>query len=247
MNYILEIKAFYDALDLNPMSSPEIALWHALMWQNNRSGWQKKFTVASSVLELRAGISRSALKRARNSLAQKGFIKWTQRKGRQAAEYEIIDLCVNSGPQSEPESGPQSEPESGPQSEPITKHKPKHKLSTPNGVDKAKPRKSAAVELIESWTQDQELRELLLEWLEVRKAQRAANTEGAIRQNLAKLPELAQQSGLSMQDYMREVIRRSWRAFYPIRDARQDYRRSQVEETREKLRKIAAGGGFDDL
>lgn len=79
--------------------------------------------------------------------------------------------------------------------------------------------KSAAKVAIESWTQDPELRGLLVEWLEVRKAQRAANTSGAIRQNLEKLPEMAQQSGLSMQDYMREVIRRSWRAFYPIRDA----------------------------
>lgn len=74
--------------------------------------------------------------------------------------------------------------------------------------------------MIDAWTQDPELRSLLYEWLDVRKAQRAANTEGAIRQNLTKLPELAQQSGLSMQDYMREVICRSWRAFYPIRDAR---------------------------
>ena len=84
--------------------------------------------------------------------------------------------------------------------------------------------KSTAVSVIEAWTQDPELRALLLEWLDVRKAQRAANTEGAIRQNLNKLPELAQQSGLSMQDYMREVIRRSWRAFYPIRDAQPQHR-----------------------
>ena len=79
--------------------------------------------------------------------------------------------------------------------------------------------------MIKSWTQDPERQGLVREWLDVRKAQRAANTEGAIRQNLDKLPELAQQSGLSMQDYMREVIRRSWRAFYPIRDM-QPQRRS---------------------
>lgn len=87
----------------------------------------------------------------------------------------------------------------------------------PDGGTK-KP-KNAAKAAIEAWTADAELRKLLFEWLDVRKAQRAANTEGAIKQNLAKLPELAQQSGLSMQDYVREVIRRSWRAFYPIRDA----------------------------
>ena len=94
---------------------------------------------------------------------------------------------------------------------------------SPNGdippAGGSKKPKNAAKAVIETWTQDAELRSLLLEWLDVRKAQRAANTEGAIRQNLAKLPELAQQSGLSMQDYVREVIRRSWRAFYPIRDA----------------------------
>lgn len=83
----------------------------------------------------------------------------------------------------------------------------------------AKKPKNAARDAIEAWTADAELRKLLFEWLDVRKAQRAANTEGAIKQNLAKLPELAQQSGLSMQDYVREIIRRSWRAFYPIRDA----------------------------
>ena len=94
-----------------------------------------------------------------------------------------------------------------------------------------KKHKSAAESVIESWTQDAELRNLLLEWLDVRKAQRAANTEGAIRQNLAKLPELAQQSGLTMQDYMREVIRRSWRAFFPIRDAQP--RQAQLKDGRD--------------
>lgn len=94
---------------------------------------------------------------------------------------------------------------------------------SPNGdippAGGTKKPKNAAKAVIEAWTQDAELRKLLFEWLDVRKAQRAANTEGAIKQNLAKLPELAQQSGLSMQDYVREIIRRSWRAFYPIRDA----------------------------
>ncbi len=88
----------------------------------------------------------------------------------------------------------------------------------PPAGGRKKPKNSAKA-VIETWTQDAELRSLLFEWLDVRKAQRAANTEGAITRNLEKLPEMAQQSGLTMQDYMREVIRRSWRAFYPIRDA----------------------------
>lgn len=88
----------------------------------------------------------------------------------------------------------------------------------PKAPAKPKSKSNQAREVIDGWTDDLELRELLYEWLEVRKARRAANTAGAIQQNLKKLPDLAQESGLSMQDYLREVIRRSWRAFYPIRD-----------------------------
>lgn len=71
---------------------------------------------------------------------------------------------------------------------------------------------------IENFTQDVELRGLLLEWLENRKKKRAPETEGAISKNLEKLPEMAAQSNLSQQDYMREVIRKGWQAFYPVRD-----------------------------
>lgn len=63
------------------------------------------------------------------------------------------------------------------------------------------------------------MRELLLEWLDNRKKQRAPETKGAIGQNLEKLAGMAAQSNLSLQDYMREVVRKGWQAFYPIRDA----------------------------
>ena len=69
---------------------------------------------------------------------------------------------------------------------------------SPKGENQ-KPRSKAAA-VIEAWTEDPELRGLLFEWLEVRKAKRAANTEGAISRNLEQLPDLAKQSGLSMQD-----------------------------------------------
>lgn len=85
-----------------------------------------------------------------------------------------------------------------------------------------KPAKKATADplkdVVDDWTMDGELRDLLYEWLKVRKAKRAANTEGAIRQNLKKLPELAQQSGMSMAEYLEEVVRRGWQAFYKISD-----------------------------
>lgn len=75
----------------------------------------------------------------------------------------------------------------------------------------------SAKKAIEDYTQDEELRGLLFEWLDNRKKKRAPETKGAIGQNLDKLAEMASESNLSLQDYMREIVRMGWQAFYPIR------------------------------
>lgn len=131
MNYIAEIKAFYDRLELNPLPSPAIALWHALMSIANKTGWQQEFTVAISVLVLKSGLNAQAIKRARNRLEQDGFITWKSRGGNQSAIYHLNSLVVQNDtknvPQCEPQSVPQTEPQAVPQCEPqsvpINKHK----------------------------------------------------------------------------------------------------------------------------
>lgn len=140
MNYIAEIKAFYDKLELNPQPNTAIALWHALMSIANKAGWPDTFTVASSVLGLRSGLNASALKRARNKLATDGFIEWKSRGGNQSAQYRIISLVVQNyaknEPQFEPQFEPQNEPQFEPQSEPINKHKQKQEKEVPKGTKK---------------------------------------------------------------------------------------------------------------
>lgn len=135
MNYLAEIKAFYDRLELNPQPNTVIALWHALMSIANKAGWPDTFTVAQSVLGLRSGLNASALKRARNKLATDGFIEWKQRGGNLSAQYRINSLVVQNQcknePQSAPQSEPQFEPQSAPQSEPINKTKTKTKTDSP--------------------------------------------------------------------------------------------------------------------
>ena len=125
MNYISETKAFYDWLETNPLPAPAIALWHALMSIANKTGWQEKFAVAVSVLELKAGLNAQAVKRARNTLKEAGRIEWSARKGNQSAVYRINSFVVQNHienvPQSEPQPVPQSEPQPVPQSEPINK------------------------------------------------------------------------------------------------------------------------------
>lgn len=125
MNYLMEIKAFYDRLETNPLPSPSIALWHALMYIANKTGWQEEFAVALSVLVLRSGLNETAVKRARNKLMQEGYITWRSRGGNQAAVYKMISLVVQNkvknDPQSDPQSAPQCDPQSDPQSAPINK------------------------------------------------------------------------------------------------------------------------------
>lgn len=141
MNYIAEIKAFYDRLELNPLPSPAIALWHALMSIANKTGWQQEFTVAISVLMLKSGLNAQAIKRARNRLEQDGFITWKARGGNQAAVYQINSLVVQNDikniPQYVLQNVPQTEPQCVPQSVPINKHKLNEtKKEVPKGTKK---------------------------------------------------------------------------------------------------------------
>ena len=144
MNYLAEIKAFYDRLELNPQPNTAIALWHALMSIANKAGWPDTFTVASSVLGLRSGLNASALKRARNKLATDGFIEWKSRGGNLSAQYRINSLVIQNysknEPQVAPQCEPQNEPQIAPQCEPINKHKQKlNDKEVPKGTKKFVP------------------------------------------------------------------------------------------------------------
>lgn len=123
MNYLAELKAFYDTLAVNPLSSHDIALWYALMSIANKSGWKNEFPVALSVLAFFSGTNESTVKRSRNKLAQCGYITWKSRSGNQSAVYHINSLVGHSEPQTVPQSGLQSIPQTIPQSVPIYKTK----------------------------------------------------------------------------------------------------------------------------
>lgn len=73
-------------------------------------------------------------------------------------------------------------------------------------------------DIINSFTENEDERKLLGEWLKVRKAKRAAMTNKAIELNLKKLNKLAKESNLSVVAYLEEVICRGWQAFYVIKN-----------------------------
>lgn len=92
MNYIAEINAFYDWLEINPLSTSAIVLWHSLMHINNKCRWANEFTVAASVLSVKSGLTDRTIRNARNELKQKGRIDWKTRGGNKAASYSLVSL-----------------------------------------------------------------------------------------------------------------------------------------------------------
>lgn len=87
-NLITEFKAFYERLQVNPLSTGQIALCLALISINNRCTWQEWFTAPNITLELYTGLSRQAIFKNRNILKQLGYIDF-RTNGTKATAYKV--------------------------------------------------------------------------------------------------------------------------------------------------------------
>ena len=96
---------------------------------------------------------------------------------------------------------------------------------------------------IEATNGSAEVKDLLGEWLKVRKAKRAPLTDKAIELNLQKLDGFARESNLTVAEYLKEVISRGWQAFYPIKNYTGQ---KQAEQTRE-FKESGINKYFDDM
>lgn len=92
---------------------------------------------------------------------------------------------------------------------------------------KERKSKNSFNEIINAYTDNPSTRELLGEWLQNRKAKRSAMTDNAIKRNIDKLDEYARESRMSVDDYIAEVVRRGWTAFYPIKNYQVCYQQPQ--------------------
>lgn len=70
--------------------------------------------------------------------------------------------------------------------------------------------------IIDAYTSDPTTKDLLGAWLQNRKAKRAAMTDRAIQGNIDKLDRRAQESHMSVNDYLDEIVCRGWTSFFPI-------------------------------
>ena len=132
MNYLLEIKAFYDLVQIKPLPTGAIVLWHALMSINNQCAWCEWFTAPNRAIEARTGLSRSTIFAARNTLIQAGMIEYRSRKTK-APMYKMLSLTLSHFAQATAQDTEQdTEQDTKQDTRPLNKQKHKQKLS-PNG------------------------------------------------------------------------------------------------------------------
>ena len=72
--------------------------------------------------------------------------------------------------------------------------------------------------------------ELLLTWMDIRRIKKATDTEGTVKANLEALPEMAQKSDMSINDYLSYIIRKGWKDLYPKGESRNSFRRKTGAE-----------------
>ncbi len=212
MNYIKEIRAFYELVNVKPLSTGQIALWHALMHINNKNNWSQWFSVPGITLEILTGLSRSAILKNRNALKQAGLIEF-KTSGTKAATYKImpqfsdtmVDSVQDSTQKSVQDSTQRSTQDSAQDSARLNKQKQKLKLSKENAKKK-----------IAAFTADAALRTALFCFCEIRLGMKTPFTENALDLLLKKLTELegSEEGRLAV---VQQSIERGWSGFFPLK------------------------------
>ncbi|MFC7319262.1 hypothetical protein [Halobacillus campisalis] len=90
MDYMKELEAFHDQVDMDKLSSSAGLLWFTLMQINSRRGWKKEFAVPGEVIRLKSRLPLSSYKRARKQLVEKGYIKYTPGDQSRPAVFEMV-------------------------------------------------------------------------------------------------------------------------------------------------------------
>lgn len=119
MNLFVELKAFRNFLETNPLKPNAQVLWFHLMMIANESGWKKELSIPNSVLMARTGIaSKNTLISNRNILIQAKRISYKSRGRTRAGIYVITPFGEASSPINELETGLSSSPVSSPETSP---------------------------------------------------------------------------------------------------------------------------------
>ena len=118
VDYSKLLNAFWEKRLVCTLTSCEADFYFYLLKQCDLGNWANPFKLPTKKCELELDFTRKTISNVRNSLSQKGFIKFRASKVRgEVAEYEIVGLDAflmetQSGTQMETQSGTQTETQS---------------------------------------------------------------------------------------------------------------------------------------
>ena len=95
MQYISQLNGFWNWRRLNEITHAQADLYFAILNCGNACGWKTEFNVPNSTIIGMCQISTSELAKHRNSLIQKGLIRYKNGKKGTAGIYTIVPLYDN--------------------------------------------------------------------------------------------------------------------------------------------------------
>lgn len=239
MNYIAEIKAFYDWLETNKLPTSSIALWHALMHIANKTGWQDNFAVAVSVLEIKTGLKRQSIYDARNKLKNAGLLDFESRNGNQSAIYTMNPFISAEQTQTHTQeltaSVKRTQTPTQSHTQPHTQYhtqtptinklnetklneKDITPLNPPKGKNGGKSNSQGQfVEQIKSYTGNNALREALTAFAEMRKKIKKPLTEHGLKILLNRLDKLAANEKDKL-EIVNNSVASCWQGFFKLEE-----------------------------
>lgn len=230
MNYLKELRAFYDYVLYNGVSTGEVALWYTLMSINNRLGWLDEFAVSNLVLQQATSLSRNGLNSARNGLKQKGLIDYRPGKSNQAGKYRLISfecnilctpVCTNPDDLVTQNQTTLVQVEGT-----LTKRKPKHKQNTPIAPFSAKTedeqnKTQTLRSICDQYAEGGPVREALDGFVEMRK-KKGAFTVRALELTLKKLDALSAPYGDRADEaraaILDQSVQRDWSGVFELKE-----------------------------
>lgn len=219
-------------------------LIYALIYGFSQDG-QSRFTGSRKYIAEWCGCSLDTVDRSLSSLVGKGFLAkypHTDENGSRVVDYAAILKAITASPT--PAASPAATQIPTPAQDawgdttnatperfqqPTVEPQPLIEEPAPRPQPKKTRKAKSFDDIIDNYTSDPTTKKLLGQWLQNRKAKRNAMTDGAIQSNIDVLDRLAQESRMSVNDYLSEVVRRGWGSFFAINN----YQRTGTQQQRQ--------------
>lgn len=207
-------------------------LIYALIYGFSQDG-ESRFRGSRKYIADWCGCSLNTVDRSIGSLVDKGLLAkypYTDAYGSRLVDYAAILTAIPSTPAQAPEQAPT------PTQAPAAAQAPwadatgtnteqsQLPIATTEPQPSPQPKKTRKTksfdDIIDAYTNDPTTKDLLGAWLQNRKAKRSVMTDRAIQGNIDKLDRRAQESHMSVNDYLDEIVCRGWSGFFPIENYR---------------------------